>query len=57
MLKDVFGFAEHQEKAIYGLGCKLTLSRNKDNVVLDKAPGIADARLKFVNILCYAPLY
>ena len=30
MLKDVFGFAECQEKATYGLGYKLTLTRNKD---------------------------
>ena len=29
MLKDVFGFAEHQEKATYGLGYKLTLTRKK----------------------------
>ena len=31
MLKDVFGFSEHQEKATYGLGYKLTLTRNTDN--------------------------
>ena len=30
MLKDVLCFAEHQEKATYGLGYKLTLTRNKD---------------------------
>ena len=35
-LKDVFGFAEHQEKATYGLGYKLTLRRNNDNAVLNK---------------------
>ena len=45
MLKDVFGFAEHQEKGAYGLWCKLTLTRNKDETVLDKAAGIADARI------------
>ena len=26
MLRDVFGFAEHQQKATYGLGYKLTLT-------------------------------
>ena len=29
-LKDVFGFAEYQEKGTYGLGYKLTLTRNSD---------------------------
>ena len=46
MLKDVLGFAEGQEKAIYSLGYKLTKTRNKDEPVLDKAAGIADARIK-----------
>ena len=30
MLKDVFGFAECQEKATYGLCYNLTLTRNND---------------------------
>ena len=50
MLKDVFGFAEHQEKATYGLGYKLTLTRNKDVAVIDKAGGIADARIRIDHI-------
>ena len=29
-LKDIFGFAEHQEQGTYGLGYKLTLTRNTD---------------------------
>ena len=29
MLQNNFCFAEHQEKATYGLGYKLTLTRNK----------------------------
>ena len=37
MLKDIFGFAGHQEKATFGLGYKLTLTRNTDNSVLNKA--------------------
>ena len=36
MLKDIFGFAEYQEKASYGLGYKLTLTRNSDYSVLNK---------------------
>ena len=57
MLKDVFGFAEHQEKATYGLGYKLTLTRNKDNAVIDKANGIAEARIRIDHIDWYVPHY
>ena len=55
MLKGVFGFAEHQEKATYGLGYKLTLTRNKDDVVIDKSNTIADARIKIDHIHWYVP--
>ena len=55
MLKDVFGFVEHQEKATYGLGYKLTLTRNKDDALIDKANGIADARIKIDHIHWYVP--
>ena len=57
MLKDIFGFAECQEKATYGLGYKLTLTRNKDDAVIDKANGIADARIRIDHILWYVPHY
>ena len=57
MLKDVFGFEEHQEKATYGLGYKLTLTRNKDDAVIDKAGGIADARIRIDHIHWYVPHY
>ena len=57
LLKDVFGFAEHQEKATYGLGCKLTLTRNKDDAVIDKAGGIADARIRIDHIHWYVSHY
>ena len=33
MLKDVFGFAEHQEKASYGFVYRLKLTRNIDDVL------------------------
>ena len=55
MLKDVFEFLECQEKASYGLGHKLTLTRKKDEGVKDKAPGIADARIKVDHIYWYVP--
>ena len=35
MLKDVFGFAEYQEKAAFGIAYILTLTRNGDNSVLN----------------------
>ena len=57
MLKDVFGSVERQEKATYGLGYKLTLTRNKDEAVIDKVAGIADARIKIDHILWYVPHY
>ena len=31
-LKDIFGLAEHQKKATYGLGYKLTFTRNSDTL-------------------------
>ena len=32
MLKDIFGFSEHKEKATYGLGYQLTPTGKKDDV-------------------------
>ena len=57
MLKDIFGFAEYQEKATYGLGYKLTLTRNKDEAVIDKVAGFAEARIKIDRIHWYVPHY
>ena len=57
MLKDVFGFAEGQEKATYGLGYQLTLTRNKDEAVIDKIAGIADTRIKIDYNHWYVPHY
>ena len=57
LLKDVFGFAEHQEKHTYGLGYKLTLARNKDDAVIDKAGAIDDARIRIDHIHWYVPHY
>ena len=46
MLKDTFSFAERQEKATYGFGYKLKVTRKKDEAAINKAPGSADARSK-----------
>ena len=50
-LKDIFGFAEHQEKATYGLGYKVTLTRNSDYTVLNKtnATAIGKKKLTVLN--------
>ena len=56
-LKDVFGFAEYQEKGTYGLGYKLTLTRNTDNAVLNKANAINNGKIKINAIEWYVPHY
>ena len=56
-LRDVFGFAEHQEKAPYGLGYKLTLTRNSDNGVLNKADATTIGKVKINAIEWYVPHY
>ena len=56
-LKDIFGFAEHQEKATYGLGYKLTLTRNSDNAVLNKADATVLGKVKINAIEWYVPHY
>ena len=56
-LKDYFGFVEHQEKATYGLGYKLTLTRNTDNAVLNKDNAVALGRIKINSLDWYVPHY
>ena len=56
-LKDVFGFAEYQEKATYGLSYKLTLTRNTDNTVLNKDNAINIGKIKINAIEWYVPHY
>ena len=53
----MFGFADHQEKTIFSLGYKLTLTRNKDDAVLDKVEGFVDARFKSDQIHWYVHHY
>ena len=56
-LRDVFGFVENQEGATYGLGYKLTLTRNEDEAIINKTASTADARIKIDHIHRYAPHY
>ena len=57
MLKDVFGFVQHQGKGTYGLGYKLTLKPNNDNAVLNKGNAINNAKIKIDIIDWYVPPY
>ena len=56
-LKDIFGFAEHQEKATYGLGYQLTLPRTSDDAVLNKTIATAIDKYKINSIEWYVPHY
>ena len=56
-LKDIFGFAEHQEKGTYGLGYNLTLTRNTDNAVLNKDKAVGNGRVKINSLDWYVPHY
>ena len=57
MFKNAFSFAEGQEKTTYDLGYKLPLTRNKDEAVIVKTGGIADARIKIDHFHWYVPHY
>ena len=57
ILKDVFGFAEHQEIATYYFGDKLTLTGNEDEAVIENVVVLADARIKIDHIHWYVPHY
>ena len=56
-VKDVFSFVEYQEKATYGLGYKLTFTRNSDNAVLNKGNAINNGKIKINAIEWYVPHY
>ena len=54
-LKDVFGFAEYQEKATYGLRYKIKMTKNSDDAVLNKGNAINNAKNKINAIEWYVP--
>ena len=56
-LKVICGFAAHQEKGTYGLGYKLTLTRNTDNAVLNKDNAGDNGRIKINSLDWYVPHY
>ena len=57
ILKDIFGFAEHQAKGTHGVGYKLTLTRNSDEAVLNKGNAINNAKIKINSIDWCVPNY
>ena len=56
-LKNVFGFAEYQEKAAYGLGYRLALTSASDNAVLNKTSATPIGKIKINSIEWYVPHY
>ena len=56
-LKDIFVFAEHQEKGTYGLGSRLILTRNSDNAVFNRAGTAVIGRIKIITLDWYVPHY
>ena len=57
MLKNIFGFAEHQEKATYGFGHKLTSTGNKENSVLNKDSANNSSKIEVITSEWYLPHY
>ena len=56
-LRKKFGFAEYQEKGTYGLGYKLTLTRNTDIAVLSEGNAINSGKMKINATELYVPHY
>ena len=56
-MKDIFGFAQHQQKCSYCLGYKLTLTRNTDNAVLNKGNATNFGKIKISSFDWYVPHY
>ena len=56
-LRDVFGFANHQEVATYGLGYKLVMKRDSDNAVIKKDNAVNNAKIKNNSLGWYVPHY
>ena len=60
LLNDIFGFSgfsQHQEKATFGLGYKLIITRNSDNAVLKKDNANKTGKIKANSIEWFIPHY
>ena len=49
-LKDIFGFAEYQEKGTNGLGYKSTMTTKTDNAVLNKGNATNNGKIKINGV-------
>ena len=56
-LKEIFGFAEYQKTATFGLGYNVTLTRNTDNAVLNKNSATNNGKIKINYLERYVPHY
>ena len=57
MLKEFLSFAVHQERGTYGLGYRLTLTRNSDNALLNKGNALNNAKIISNNIDWMLPTF
>ena len=57
MLKYIFGIVEYHEKATFGVGYRLTLTRKSHNVVLNKCKAANNGKIKIHSIDWYIPHY
>ena len=56
-LKDVLGFAEHQQVGTFGMGYRLILTRNTDNAVLNNDNATNVAKIVINGVEWYVPQY
>ena len=56
-IKDIIGLDEHRKTATFGLGYKLTLTKNTDNVVINKDNAINNAKVEIIGLDWYIPHY
>ena len=57
LLRDLFGFAEHQEEAWQCLGSKFLLTWNSDNSVLNNDNATNLDKIEIIGIEWYVPVY
>ena len=55
-MKDVFAFAEHQEKATKRLSYNLTLKRNYDRAVLSQSAAAVKVKICLKDIITEWPI-
>ena len=56
-LRDVFGFAEHQEVATCGLDYTITMKKNTDSAVINEDNAVNNAKIKIISLGWYVAQY